>query len=50
MGLSEYLRRGAWRQLGDARLARLIRVRRLCFYAACITLPAMFVLIVLPTR
>ena len=48
MGLAEYLRSSAWRNLGDAHLEHLIRIRRLCFYAACITLPAMFLVIVLP--
>ena len=47
---AEYLRSGAWRGLGDARLERLISTRRFCFYAVCLTMSAALIALFLPTR
>jgi len=45
-----YLRSGAWRKHGDARLERLIRSQRICFYVWCLTMAAAFISLLLPTR
>jgi hypothetical protein len=42
-GLSESLRSGAWRALGDARLDRLVHAQRLCFYAVVVAMTACLV-------
>jgi hypothetical protein len=48
IGLAEYLRGEDWRSLGDARLERLIKTRRTCFYAACVTMTAALAAFLLP--
>jgi hypothetical protein len=49
-GLSAYLRSGAWRALRDARLDRLIQVRRLSFYAVGFTMSATLVVMFMPAH